>query len=272
MVDGMFVTQILGEVIKNNIGLATMWVSEWKWSPDQEPKSFLAVQDPDQKDYTPRPVYMPFYYYGKCFGDHMLHCDISGSGIKAYASRFSSGEIGVAVVNTSGNNQVVQIDLQNLVDSIVDKIDWYEVYANSIEPGDKKFYINGQTGVTAGGGPEEYYKVSPYRSKVEENVVLDLPAYSINFMVIKIKEKPVNVADVRSLPEVLIFPNPAFNRLAIISDEDYTSFRIYTDSGMLVLSGNDPGPYIDIQKLYSGHYIVQLQNKRLVNTLSFLKL
>jgi hypothetical protein len=272
MVDGMFVTQILGEVIKNNIGLATMWVSEWKWSPDQEPKSFLAVQDPDQDDYTPRPVYMPFYYYGKCFGDHMLKCQSSGSGINAYASRFSSGEIGVAVVNTSGSNQVVQIDLQNLADSIADKIDWYEVYANSIEPGDKKFYINEQSGVTAGGGPEEYHKVPPYRSSVEEDIRLDLPAYSINFVVISIKKKPVNVPDVRSSPTVMIFPNPALNRLEIKSDENYASFRIYTDSGMLVLSGKDPGPYIDIEKIYAGHYILQLQNKHRVDTLRFFKL
>ncbi len=190
MVNGLFVAQVLGEVIKTGYGMVNLWVSEWNWSEaDQESKGFLARNDPDQDDYTPRQSYMVYHYYEKCFGDQMVEAASNLSGIKVYASSFESGEIGLVVVNTSETEKSVQLDLSAMANGgDFSKAYWYEMYANSIAVSpsvDKKFFINGQTSTTTGGGPENLDAVQPYESVLEESSVFKVKKYSVNFLVLK---------------------------------------------------------------------------------------
>ncbi|TAJ14536.1 T9SS C-terminal target domain-containing protein [Marinilabiliaceae bacterium JC017] len=194
MLNGLFVAQVLGEVIKTGYGMVNLWVSEWNWNDaDQESKGFLARNDPDQADYTPRQSYMPYYFYDKCFGDRMVEASSNHSDVKVYASTFESGEVGLVVINTSDTEKSVQLDLASAgVGVDYNKAYWYEFYANSITPGDKRFYINGQTGSTAGGGPEHYAGIAPYESTVTRNTLFNAKKYSVNFIVL---ESGVSVAD-----------------------------------------------------------------------------
>ncbi|PWD98442.1 sulfatase-like hydrolase/transferase [Marinilabilia rubra] len=182
MVNGLFVSQLLGEFIRNGYGMANLWVSEWKWSvEDQESKGFLAVDDPDQPDYTPRQSYVPYHYYNKCFGDQMVKATSDHPDVSVYASTFSSGEVGVVVVNTSGTDKSVKLDMSGDSPS---KGYGYEFYANSIDAGDKKFYVNGETSSTFGGGPENLAAVEPYEVAFEDNSVISAKKYSVNFWVL----------------------------------------------------------------------------------------
>jgi len=187
MFNGVFITQILGEIIKNGYGLATLWVSEWKWSEtDNESKGFLALSDPEQKDFSPRPTYLPFYYFSKCFGDNMVQSSSSNSAVKSYASTFTSGQAGVVLINTSSTPKTVKLLInKNSQPEQIDKLQWFEVYANTIEPtvaGYKKFYVNGQTGTTTGGGPD-LNLVKPYQTTYSAGNVFTMPAYSVFFVV-----------------------------------------------------------------------------------------
>jgi arylsulfatase A-like enzyme/alpha-L-arabinofuranosidase len=189
MVNGLFVSQVLGEVIKNGYGMADLWVSEWNWSEtDQESKGFLARNDPDQADYTPRQSYMAYHFYEKCFGDQMVEASSNNEKVKVYASTFSSGEIGLVVVNTSDSDQSVSIDVSassNAAD--FNKAYWYELYANSINtsPVDKKFYINGETAATTGGGPENFDVVKPYVSEFSGTSVFTVKKNGVSYIVLR---------------------------------------------------------------------------------------
>jgi hypothetical protein len=193
MVNGLFITQIIGEVIKNQYGFASLWVSEWNWnSTDNESKGFLAKNDPEQANYTARQSYIPFYYYSKVFGDNMVSCQSGNANIKAYASTFSSGHIGLVLVNTSNSIQNTSISLYNgSTKFAIDKMYWYEMYANTIEPtvsGYKKFYINDSTSTTSGGGPSDLDAVKPYESVYYKNSMLKLKPYSVIFLTLTVSE------------------------------------------------------------------------------------
>ncbi len=194
MINGLFVSQVIGELIKNGYGMADLWVSEWNWSTtDLESKGFLARNDPDQVDYSPRQSYMPFQFYNRCFGDEMIESTSNNSDVKIYASTFSSGEIGLVVVNTSDNAKSVNIDLSSIGTNVNQaEAWWYELHGNSIVAGDKKFYINNESGTTAGGGPDDFMTIKPYYTSIEANSVFETKAYSVNYIVLKSNEAPIS--------------------------------------------------------------------------------
>lgn len=269
MINGLFITQILGEVVKNGFGLSTLWVSEWSWnSKDLSTHGFLAKDDPEQADYTPRQSYIPFYYYSKCFGDYMVSSSSNSNNIKCYASTFSSGESGIVLVNTSNATKTVKLNFANNSGNLsVDKIQWYEFYANTIEPtvsGYKKFYINGATSTTTGGGPANLNAVKPYEATMPTNGVISMPAYSVFFIVTKF-------ADVTSLINIpvnkseRIIPYYVHETCVINDTVGLQKVEILNNEGKLLFSGNSYRLFFN--KLTSGLYILKASyiNKQIVN-------
>jgi len=184
MVNGLFVTQVLAEAIKNGYGMVDLWVSEWKWSESaQESKGFLAKEDPDQADFTPRQSYMPYQFFNSSFGDQMIEASSSNSDIQVYASTFSSGEVGVVIINSNAEAKNVKLDLGSFAEEA--EIYWHEFYADSFNEGDKKFYINGKTGTTTGGGPDDFASIAPYKTNYTSDQVFEAKKYSVNFLVLR---------------------------------------------------------------------------------------
>jgi hypothetical protein len=263
MLNGLFVSQILGEVIKNKYGLTSMWVSEWKWSVTaEESKGMLALEDPDQDDYTPRHAYIVYQYYHRCFGDKMVQATSSNSDIKVYASTFSSGEIGLVVVNPTANNTTFQLNLEAITNnSEYDNVYWYDFYGTDMNKGNKKFYINGQTGTTAGGGPANFATLPPYYSTYATNKIFDSRKYSVQFIVLqKTTENTTNVIDGKAgdTLEVQVYPNPAKEEIYLQSEKLVSNVAIYNMSGVSVYNSNTDTDKIDISFLHKGIYILQL--------------
>jgi len=66
--------------------------------------------EPNVPDWNPRPAFFYMYYFQKFFGDHLLKSTVTGDpNIVCYASSFSSGEIGLVVINKSTNNAMAGI-------------------------------------------------------------------------------------------------------------------------------------------------------------------
>lgn len=185
MINGMFTADALGTIIESRYDLATMWVNEWNISGNFT-HGLLAKNDPDQADYTPRPSYTPHYYYDKMFGDRMIEDTITcDSIVRSYSSVFSSGELGVVLINYSGAQQKVALQFSD--STVVDSVFWYSVYADNIEDGNKKFYVNGLTSTTDGGGPANLDTVFAFVAKAPATPVFVLPKYSATYMVLKPK-------------------------------------------------------------------------------------
>lgn len=275
MVNGLFVSQILGEIIKNGIGYSCLWVSEWSWSDaDQESKGFLAVKDPEQDDYTARQSYVPYYYYSKCFGDSMVSAVTSNSEVNAYASTFSSGQVGVVLVNTSASARNVRLRIRTGSQSVtLNKCQWYEFYANTIEPtvaGYKKFYINAQTGTTTGGGPADLSTVLPYESTVSGTIQLTMPAYSVYYLV-AIPAGTTGISDPSAQTVKQLIPS------VVTSDWTVTErmlpglreINVYDSTGKLCL--NTTGAVVKAGQLNAGCYLLKARYQSEVVVNRFLK-
>jgi hypothetical protein len=237
MVNSVFFTQILGEVMKNGIGLSTTWTGEWKYNADDEDnqvKSLLAINDPDQGNYTPYAVFMSYYFYDKMFGDHMLAASVINSNdVNAYASRFASGEFGISVVNPTANEVTIKLQVNNVEHYLLTNAYWYEV-RGSFDYRNTKFYINEETGTTTGGGPENYYEILPYGKDFANRDSIVIPAYSSDFIVLKGKETTGIFNRPEKHSDVSLFPNPASSCLYVNSDLRVYSYEIYSISGQLL--------------------------------------
>lgn len=206
MVNGLFISQVIGEIIKNGYGMANLWVSEWNWNEDtKESKGFLAKKDPDQADYSPRQSYMAYHLYHKCFGDKMIKASSNIKDVKVYASTFETGEVGLVVINQSDRERTFQIKPTE-ISTETNFMDawWYEFNASSITPGNKRFYLNGETGITPGGGPPDFDNVRPYHAELSNGKLFLAKKYSVNFIVIKPKIKLANPRISNKGPEVTI--------------------------------------------------------------------
>ncbi len=273
MVNGVFFSQLLGEIIKNGLGMSTMWNGEWKYNttnPDDQVKSLLAIGDPDQDDYTPYANYMVYHFYGKTFGDHMLGVNYSSDDVGAYASRFSTGEIGVVLVNESSSNKAVKLNLNNLADYKITDAFWYEIYASSFLYRDTKFYINGETGTTEGGGPDNFDEVLPYKKHFSNGDTIIILAYSMNYIVLSGEEWASGINQNKNTT-VQIYPNPAVDKIYIKSAKNILGYSIYNLSGTCVKRSANSTALIDIKQLKEGYYLLQLITESKSVTISFIK-
>ena len=183
MSNAMYLTNLIASMMEHRVNLATIWVNEWSMNSNYETHGILSKNDPYQANYTARPSYTPFYYLPIYFGSSIVECNVSGDDdILAHASVFDSGETGIILTNPTANSKEVQLDWgQN---TNYDTAFWYEIYGDDINQGTTKFYINGQTSTTTGGGPVDLDAVMPYRSSYQSaNNTFTLRPYSVNFIV-----------------------------------------------------------------------------------------
>ncbi len=183
MVNGLFVADALGTMVKNRFFLSTIWVNEWGVN-DYTTHGILSKGDPYQADYTARPSYTPYYYYGKCFGDLMIDVSVANNdSVHAFGSSFSDGNfLGLVILNYSGTGKNVKINFTGNTD--IDSAFWYSVYSDNLNDGNTKFYVNGLTSSTTGGGPADLDSVFSYNAAVNQNSVIAVPKYSVTYLVL----------------------------------------------------------------------------------------
>jgi hypothetical protein len=266
IINGLFTADALVAIVKNHYSLSTIWVNEWRIDEYNVTHGILSLEDPDQPDYTARPVYTPYYYYGKCFGDRLVGSTVFGSNdIHANASLFSSGEIGLSVINYSGIDQKITFDLGT--PGADDTLYLYSVYADNQIPGNKKFYVNGYTGDTPGGGPVDLDEVPAVAMKWTDTSVLTVPKYSVNFIVIKRNGGFVGIMEEKDTWHHLkIYPNPASAEVIIEAGKDQGKIKVYNINGMEITGKVSvkrkafEKTSIDISKLPAGIYVVKSEH------------
>ncbi|GGI24465.1 alpha-L-arabinofuranosidase [Pedobacter mendelii] len=182
---GMHATMVLGELIKNNYGMASRWDLANGYADGNDHGLFsLGDEGNGTTKWTPRPAFYHMYYFQKFFGDRMISSSVSGStDVVSYASGFASGAAGIVVVNKGTSTQTANINLSNFAAGT-------RYYYYTLTGGDDngefsaKVFVNdnGPTGVS--GGPTNYQTLTAKSASVDGGIKIALPPRSVVFVAV----------------------------------------------------------------------------------------
>lgn len=183
-INGMHAALVLGELIRNQYGNGIRWDLVNGWN-EGDNHALLADGEPGIARYTPRAPFFYMYYFQKFFGDKMLQSTVSGSTeVLSYASKFSSGQSGLVLVNIGTAEQVVTLKMNNFKTG---SRYYYYLLTGGTDNGNfsRKVYVNGKTTTLDGGGPADYATLKPWSSAISGDIKLSLPKWSTVFVLIE---------------------------------------------------------------------------------------
>lgn len=183
-VNGMHGAILLGEAIKNKYGMTSRWDMANGWDNGNDHGMFNQGDEPGGvSKWNPRPAFYYMYYFQRLLGDRMLSTSVTGTGLMAYASSYTSGEKGVIVVNKANAAQTVQLTLQNFTPG--SRFYWYTLTGGT-DNGEfsRKVFVNGKGPSEASGGPStEYTTLKAYSAVTSGGVKVTMPARSVVYLV-----------------------------------------------------------------------------------------
>jgi alpha-L-arabinofuranosidase len=154
-VSGAFAVLVLGESIKSKYGMAARWDLLNGWDNGNDHGLFSAGDEPGVSKWTARPGFHYMYFFQKMLGDRLVNSTVTGNSIKAYASTYTSGQVNVALVNTSATSANVEIKMKNFYSG--NRFYWYSLEgSNDNGEFSRKVLINGSGPVQEAGGPADY--------------------------------------------------------------------------------------------------------------------
>jgi hypothetical protein len=183
-VSGVFAVIVVGEALKNKYGLAARWDMLNGWAGGDDHGLFSAGDEPGVQGWSPRPSFYYLYFMQKMIGDRLLDARTRGdSSIRSYCSGFSSGEIGVTLVNTSGKARTVEIKTGAY--PVGRRFYWYSLKGGS-DNGDfsRKVFVNDHGTDAVAGGPSDYATLKAMSSLTAKGIRVEVPALGAVCLVI----------------------------------------------------------------------------------------
>lgn len=181
---GLHATMVLGELLKNQFGMASRWDLANGWANGDDQGMFNSGDEPDGiSKWNPRPAFYYMYYFQKYFGDRMLSSTVQGSAdVLSYASSYTSGEAGIVVVNKGTATQVVNITMQNFA---AGSRYYYYTLNGGTDNGEfsRKVYINNNGPDGAAGGPSNFLTLGALSSAITGGIKVSAPPRSAIFIV-----------------------------------------------------------------------------------------
>jgi hypothetical protein len=215
-INGMQAVILMSEMIKNNFGLGARWLLI-----SGEATMFYGGSD---ANYLNHP-HAEFYYLRflqKFYGDHAISAASSNANILCYASKYSSGETGMVIINKGTTEQVIGIDTKSIG---VGNTYYVYSFTGGTDNGDysKNVYINGHGPSTHQWGPYDELSDIPADSyPIEHEIKFTSPARSIQMIMIEGGSNILSVNNGANAEKVYSYtlnqnyPNP-FNPSTLIS-------------------------------------------------------
>jgi hypothetical protein len=186
-VAGMHAVMVIGELMRNRYGLACRWDLANAWENGNDHGLFSQGEPASgEQKWEPRPAFYYLYYFSRCLGDRFINAEVSGanSGIKAYASTFSSGEAGVTLVNGSSSARDVQLAFKNFNPGGC--YYWYVLTGGEgVSSFSRKVFVNGAGPSGVSGGPADYATLKAFSAQASQGVKVSLPPMSVVCMVVE---------------------------------------------------------------------------------------
>ena len=183
-VNGLHAVMVLGESLKNKIGMTARWDLANGWSNGDDHGMFNQGDEPDGvPKWNPRPAFYHMYFFQQYLGDRLVSATSSSTDVIAYGSSFTSGETGVALINKASAPKTIQLDIKNFRKG--SRFYWYTLTGGT-DNGEfsRKTLVNGITSAYASGGPANYKDLSPYSGSTTNGIRVVVPARGAVFMVV----------------------------------------------------------------------------------------
>jgi hypothetical protein len=223
-VGGMQAVVLICEMIKNNFGLGARWLLN-----SGADGMFYGSSDPDSS-YHPRPDFYYLSYLQKFVGDHAISTSSTNSDIQSYATRFSSGETAVILVNKSNTEQIVSIYPESI--GVGQHYYIYSFTGGADENGySKEVHINGNGPSINHWGPFDNLLEIPADSYIiEDEIKLKSPALSIQMILINegdytiSPKSDINDVTASSFNLYQNYPNPSNSSTSISYQLPYNEY------------------------------------------------
>lgn len=186
-INGLHALMVIGEAMKNKFGMTARWDLANSWENGDDHGMFNIGNEPDGvPKWNPRPAYFHMYFFQKFLGDRMVSSTSNDVDILSYASSYSSGEVGLTLINKSNAGKAVEIDIKNFRKGT--KFYWYTITGAS-DNGEfsRKVIINGSGTTLAAGGPSDYKTINAFAADVSGGLRVTVPARAAVFMVVEKK-------------------------------------------------------------------------------------
>jgi aspartate 1-decarboxylase len=183
-VAGMHAVLVINELMKNKFGFASRWDLANGWSDGNDHGLYNAGDEPGAAKWNPRPAFYYLYFFQKMLGDRLINTSVTGgNNLSTYATSYSSGQVGLTIVNQSTTAQTAQLKFKNF--NAGNRFYWYTLTGGT-DNGEfsRKVIVNGAGTAGVAGGPDNYATLKPYAALAANGIKITVPARGVVFMVI----------------------------------------------------------------------------------------
>jgi hypothetical protein len=265
-INGMHAAIVLGELIKNQYGQAARWDLANGYSNGDDHGMFNNRDESVVPDWNPRPAFFYMYYFQKYFGNYMIKSTVSGDqNVLAYTSLFSSGEIGVVIINKGSNYASVRINIPNF--GYGERYYMYNLSGGTDNGSfSQKVYVNDNGPSNQTGGPiDNLSSIKSWSRIITGPIVIASPAKTVQFILIDNGNKIIDaVEDVEEISP-LVYPNPASDKISIVSPVPMQKVEFVSLQGNVIKTCFPTEAYELVNtdlSLTPGIYLVKVFNTR----------
>ena len=187
-INGMQAVILIGEMIKNNFGLAARWLLI-----SGEGTMFYGGSDANYLNH-PHADFYYLTYLQKYYGDHAISAASSIKDILCYASKYSSGETSMIIVNTGTEDKVITVSTDSI--GVGDKYYIYSFTGGTEDDFSPDVYINGEGPGTNHWGPyDKLFDIKAKAYPIDGEIKFTSPARSVQMILIEEGTQHIHVDD-----------------------------------------------------------------------------
>lgn len=185
-ISGMHAAIVLGEMAKTKYGMASRWDFANGYAKGNDHGLFSKGDEPGVPRWNPRPAYYYLYYFEKFFGDHIVSTGSTNDSLLVYASTYSSGEVGIVMINTAKSPHIVKLNFTNFKPG-------KKYYLYSLTGGtdngefSQQVFVNGIGPDIKSGGPKNIETIKALSATIKKELVVDSPSRSIQYILVEKK-------------------------------------------------------------------------------------